>query len=385
MDGSPYSLSILTRYAVPTLVGAYTLTLPKIGGSTGPRNGDWIDIADADSNAGTNHITVNAASGDNVLYQGSVNPTAVINQSGTYTTAIVENGQWNMISSLNADTTFATQLPVEKDGTEILVADSMNFTGAGVTVSVGADGLAIVDIPGGAVGASFPVQDGGVEVLVASTLNFTGTGVTVTDAGSGVADINITGGGGGGGGDYVKLDEFIADGTSPVMEITGIDQTYTDLILIVSAATTNNGGAEVSFKLTVDAYNGTVYDSQYVAGGSNVGFNPQAASGDTTGMANVPCGYAVGPDGQTPPFFNTAEFTVYDYANVDTAKQYMGQFKRPHGTSGGSNTIQGTIWHQGGVFNYGGGAGTMNVGAVSARVSAGNFAIGSKLRIYGRK
>lgn len=91
IDASPFNAAVLTRYAVKTLSGAYTINLPKIGGTTGPRNGDWIDIADADNNAGVNHITVNGASGDNILYQGSVNPSQVIIDSGSYTTAVVEN------------------------------------------------------------------------------------------------------------------------------------------------------------------------------------------------------------------------------------------------------------------------------------------------------
>lgn len=191
-------------------------------------------------------------------------------------------------------------------------------------------------------------------------------------------------GGGGGGGDYVKIGELIADGTTSTIEINSIDATYQDLIIVLAGATDHNGGCPWYLKLTEAAYNGTVYDSQYVAGGSNSGFNPQALAGDTTGTASIDLGYALGPESASPPYWAPAEFTVYGYADVNTAKAYIGQRRGPHGTGGGANTLQGQVWHISGVYNRGV-PGSSQVYAVAIGVTTGNLAAGSSIRLYGRK
>jgi hypothetical protein len=145
---SPAALDVLTRYAVKTLVGAFTLNLPPIGAF---KNGDWIDIVDADGNAGVNNITINASSGQNIRYNGSVSPSAAINISGCITTLVVEAGQWNMVSTLSNVSGLTANLPVQYNGSLVLTATSFNFAGSGVVVTDGGAGVANVVVLGSSV------------------------------------------------------------------------------------------------------------------------------------------------------------------------------------------------------------------------------------------
>lgn len=147
---SPYAVTtVFTRYAVKTLTGAYTLNLPPIGAFT---NGDWIDIVDADGNAGVNNITVNASSGQNIRYNGSVGPSAAINISGSITTLVVEAGQWKMVSTLSNVSGINANLPVQYNGSLVLNATLFNFAGSGVVITDGGSGVANVLV----LGASMP-------------------------------------------------------------------------------------------------------------------------------------------------------------------------------------------------------------------------------------
>jgi hypothetical protein len=65
---------------------------------------------------------------------------------------------------------------------------TMNFTGAGVTVTESPTGTAQVDIPG----FSLEVQDAGTPIVSnPGTMNFTGAGVTVTNSPAGTAAVDI--------------------------------------------------------------------------------------------------------------------------------------------------------------------------------------------------
>jgi hypothetical protein len=65
---------------------------------------------------------------------------------------------------------------------------TMNFTGAGVTVTESPTGTAQVDIPG----FSLEVQDAGTPIVSnPGTMNFTGAGVTVTESPAGTAAVDI--------------------------------------------------------------------------------------------------------------------------------------------------------------------------------------------------
>jgi hypothetical protein len=87
-------------------------------------------------------------------------------------------------------------LAVQEEGVEAAAAVStMNFAGAGVSVSSPGAGQILVTIPGGG-GADLAVQDEGVQVDAATVLlNFQGDGVTVTQTASGQLLITIPGAG----------------------------------------------------------------------------------------------------------------------------------------------------------------------------------------------
>jgi len=95
---------------------------------------------------------------------------------------------------------------------------------------------------GGGGGGSNTVdtQDDGVPVNTANTLNFTGSGVTVTDAGGGVADVAIAGGG-----STIPTTKLIGVADSPYTQLTSdeylvVDATGADVVinlLAVASAT----------------------------------------------------------------------------------------------------------------------------------------------------
>jgi hypothetical protein len=80
-------------------------------------------------------------------------------------------------------------LDIEDAGSLIVTdPDTMNFTGAGVTVTESPTGTAQVDIPG----FSLAVQDSGTPIVSnPGTMNFTGAGVTVTNSPAGTAAVDI--------------------------------------------------------------------------------------------------------------------------------------------------------------------------------------------------
>lgn len=190
-----------------------------------------------------------------------------------------------------------------------------------------------------------------------------------------------TGSSSGGGGDYAKLDEIIADGTLNYMEITNISQAYRDLeIVIRGRADVYNANGDFHLKLTNKEASGAFYDSGYVAGGSNSGFNPTAQGGDTTSSVSIPGPYVAGTSSGN--FYSTQVVTVLDYTDTTTDyKEYYSHFRSPHGIDGGANSHQGVAYYVWGNINYA----NLAVSVVSVQLAAGNFVAGSRLSIYGRK
>lgn len=84
-------------------------------------------------------------------------------------------------------------IDVEDEGTPVISASTLNFTGAGVVATDAGGGVVDVTIAGG--GGGVDVEEEGGAVATATTLNFIGSSVTATDAGSGQVDVTITGGG----------------------------------------------------------------------------------------------------------------------------------------------------------------------------------------------
>lgn len=93
---------------------------------------------------------------------------------------------------------------VEDEQSAVTQRGVLNFEGAGVTVSDGPGARTTVTIPGGGGGGSglasayTTVEDEGTPLTERDTINFIGAGVTVTDSG-GKTQVNIPGGGGGSG------------------------------------------------------------------------------------------------------------------------------------------------------------------------------------------
>jgi hypothetical protein len=79
---------------------------------------------------------------------------------------------------------------IEDEGAAEGAADTIDFTGAGVSVSFAA-GTATVNIPGG--GSGVDLEDEGVAEGTFDTIDFVGSGVSVTDDGGGHATVNVTG------------------------------------------------------------------------------------------------------------------------------------------------------------------------------------------------
>lgn len=78
--------------------------------------------------------------------------------------------------------TFGATVDVEDEGTPEGAADTLDFTGAGVSVAFAA-GVATIDIPGGGSGGTVDVEDHGAAEGAAATIDFTGE-VDVAFAGS---------------------------------------------------------------------------------------------------------------------------------------------------------------------------------------------------------
>lgn len=121
---------------------------------------------------------------------------------------------------------------------------TLDFVGAGVTVTDAGGGEATVTIPGGIDGVD--VSDGGSPTVAptSTTIDFTGAGVSVASGGSGIATVTIPGGGGGISGIEV------GDGGSPQ---TKSDATALDFVGAgVTVADSGGGLATMTFDAPYD-------------------------------------------------------------------------------------------------------------------------------------
>lgn len=86
--------AIGTHYAALTASGAIALTLPALSGLT---VGQYIEVADAGYNAGTNNVTITAAGADVILDHGASGSSFVLNVSNTIARFIVTASGWRVI------------------------------------------------------------------------------------------------------------------------------------------------------------------------------------------------------------------------------------------------------------------------------------------------
>lgn len=106
-----------------------------------------------------------------------------------------ENGNADELSvaGLSGQLADSQNVEIRDEGGVGVLADTINFTGAGVTAAVVA-GVATVTIPGGGVGGGHTIQEEGVDLPSETKLNFIGTKVTASDnVGTGATDVTISG------------------------------------------------------------------------------------------------------------------------------------------------------------------------------------------------
>lgn len=107
---------------------------------------------------------------------------------------------------------------------------SLGTAGQVLKVNSGETALEFADESGG---GDVAVEDDGTSIVAAATtLNFTGAGVTVTDAGSNQVDIDIPGGGGGGGGGVLSLGSVDFGAASAQEHVFDVSDGYIHLILV---------------------------------------------------------------------------------------------------------------------------------------------------------
>ena len=159
---------------------------------------------------------------------------------------------------------------VQDGGSPILTAllSVLNFAGAGVTVTEGAAGEAIITIPGGGGGGGNPfigVDDQGTPILTGplTNMDFVGSGITVIETAAGLIQITVAGTTRGGNGLYFKSlgSHNFTKGEYDVLEIASNGESNVsfsipaDLTSLNSALITgipNNTNAAASITLTTD-------------------------------------------------------------------------------------------------------------------------------------
>lgn len=105
-------------------------------------------------------------------------------------------------------------------------------------------------------GSNVDVEDDGASIVTgASTLNFTGAGVTVTDAGGNQANIAIPGGGGGGGGGGLAgVWEYVETVSGASVSELDIDVPDADRILLVGNANLATDNETLELRVTTDGF-----------------------------------------------------------------------------------------------------------------------------------
>lgn len=95
ISASGANLAAGLAYAVRTNLGAFSGTLPQLSTVT---PGNYLEVADADDNAGSNHYTVNAFAGDEISDHATLGTAYIINVSNTITRFIANTAAWRAIT-----------------------------------------------------------------------------------------------------------------------------------------------------------------------------------------------------------------------------------------------------------------------------------------------
>lgn len=219
---------------------------------------------------------------------------------------------------------------------------------------------------GGGGGSSVAVDEEGAEVLsAASRLNFVGAGVTVTDGGAGEAIITIeSAGGGGGGGEagLVLIEEFVATGGETSFSLLDIPNTYKGLRIFTFArgdASANDVGLDLVFNDDV----GTNYSYRQSFAPSGAVVSTNATSARTIQFA-----------GSFAPVnrFDTGVLDIPFYASEEGSKSGVFNGQNTEGSSQYRNIY--------GSFNWNS---TDAINKITFQSANGGFVAGSRIAVYG--
>jgi hypothetical protein len=177
------------------------------------------------------------------------------------------------------------------------------------------------------------------------------------------------GSGGGGSGALVPLATTTLGAAQATISLTGIDQTYADLIVVVTA----RGDAAATFadvRMTLNNDTGTNYDTQRsdLNNGTLTGAGAVAAAFGFIGWIPAASGVANAA--------SSLEIVIPSYANTTFHKDFFSRSGLRTGAAA-ANMFENAIW--------GDWRSTAAVNRIDLALSTGNFVAGTKVTVYGRK
>jgi hypothetical protein len=175
---------------------------------------------------------------------------------------------------------------------------------------------------------------------------------------------------GGGGGAWTLL-HTLTLGAAGSLDQASISGSYNDLILILIARS-NAAVASENFEVRLNNDSGANYYRERF----NVSGTAAVSPGESLGATTFTCGTVPASSGSLANGFGMYELVLLGYASTVWRKTI-----NYHGTAPVGTTASGTILTYGGGF-WNSTAAITRVGVFGA--SAGNLAVGSQLRIYGR-
>jgi hypothetical protein len=223
--------------------------------------------------------------------------------------------------------------------------------------------------PGG--GSGVDVEDEGTPVVTATTLNFTGAGVTATDAGGGVAEVNIPGGGSGG---MVLIAETLLAAPASAITFSSIPNSYKDLLIV--------GRLRTDRAATGDAV-GVRMGNGSVDAGNNYGYTAfvRASSGTSTDTSSAaasslqPIGAAIPGATAAAGLFGSLRCLIMGYAATGFMRVAEATGGAPSSTTSQSRS------------GYGNGFWSNTASVVDVvsliPVLGTNFDTGTEVRLYG--
>lgn len=167
----------------------------------------------------------------------------------------------------------------------------------------------------------------------------------------------------------VKIAETVADGTSGTVSFQGVPATFRDLLLVIRGRGTN-ASTSIGVAVRFNSDTGTNYDDQRLSGA-----NATVSSSATTGATSGTIGSLPGSTGLANDA-GSIEAVIQDYRGTTFFKQILGLLNayRTDGTAAGHVAQNRAAWWRS----------TAAINRVDVLASAGNFATGSVISLYGR-